>query len=530
MKGLGGTSYDEVPYMAASFSNTHPEILAVTALLRGLDPAPLSGARVLELGCARGANLVPMAVSMPGAEFVGVDLSKRQIAEAKEMAEAVGAGNVTFHAMDLRDVDASFGEFDYVVAHGLYSWVPPDVQEAVLDVSARRLSPRGILYLSYNTFPGWHVSMMFRDMMMFRIRKTEGAAERLREAREFMRFLGESARPADSLWAMMLKEEADYVAEATDWYLLHDDLESENNPVYFFELVQRAASHGLQYVTEERWGTPDEILPPETWEVLDRFAKDRVEREQYLDFIRNGRFRRSLFCHAGIPIATGPLPDRLERCRFRTRVRPVDPAADPFAPGEEGFVGDGGLSLTSADVRLRALLHALYDRWPGTLDFTGATDVLGEAVRRSTGGAPPPRPVLGRMLHQALLAQLVSPHLTDTPIATSVPERPVVRLVARYQAGRPELVTNILHQSLDLEPLDRLVLPLLDGTRTAADVAAAIAAAIAEGRLAPTATGKPPEEGDGEEAAPREAEAPLGAAELAELSLRRITASCYVIG
>jgi methyltransferase-like protein len=134
------------------------------------------------------------------------------------------------------------------------------------------------------------------------------------------------------------------------------------------------------------------------------------------------------------------------------------------------------------------------------------------------------------MLHQALLAQLVSPHLTDTPIAASVPERPVVPRVARYQAGRPELVTNILHQSLDLEPLDRVVLPLLDGTRTAADVTAAIAAALAAGQLAPTATGKPPEEGGEEETAAQAAEEPKGATELAELSLRRLTASCYVLG
>ena len=121
MKGFAGTTYDEVPYMAAAFSNTHPEILAVTALMRGLEPPPLAGARVLELGCARGANLVPMAWSMPGATFVGVDLSQRQIDEAREMAKSVGVRNVTFHPMDLRALDETFGEFDYIVGHGLYS-------------------------------------------------------------------------------------------------------------------------------------------------------------------------------------------------------------------------------------------------------------------------------------------------------------------------------------------------------------------------------------------------------------------------
>jgi SAM-dependent methyltransferase len=527
LKGFAGTTYDEVPYMAASFSNTHPEILAVTGLLRGLDPPPPAGARVLELGCARGANLVPMAASLPGAEFVGVDLSGRQIDEAREMARAVGVSNVTFHAMDLRDVDESFGVFDYVVAHGLYSWVPPDVQEAVLEVCAKRLSPNGIVYISYNTFPGWHVSVMFRDMMLYRIRKIADPRERLREARGFMRFLSDSTKQEDSLWSILLREQATYVEQATDWYLLHDDLEGENNPVYFFELVEQASRHGLQYVTEERWGTPDELLSPEVWKILDRFATDRVEREQYLDFIRNGRFRRSLFCHAGLRIAPGPVPERLDRCRFRTRVRPVDPAADPFAPGEESFVGDGGLSLSTGDVRLRTLLHVLYDVWPGTLDFAATAHVLAEAARRSSGEPAPPTPVLARMLQQALLAQLVSTHLVDVPIATTAPERPRATPVARYQASRGDLVTNLFHQSLDLDPLDRVVLPLLDGTRTAADVEAAIVEALAASRLEPTETGRLPEEGAEATGGSREAKT---AGELTALSLKRVTASCYVLG
>jgi len=519
LKGFAGTSYDEVPYLAASFSNTHPEILAVTALMRGLEHPPLAGARVLELGCARGANLVPMAWSMPDAEFVGVDLSGRQVEEAREMAKAVGASNVTFHAMDLRGLDESFGSFDYIVGHGLYSWVPPDVQEALLEVCARRMSPRGMLYLSYNTYPGWHVSVMFREMMLYRIRKLSDPRERLREARGFMHFLADSAGPEESLWGALLKSHADYVDQAEDWYLLHDDLETENNPVYFSEMVDRAARHGLQYVTEERWGTPDEVLSPEVWKILDRFATDRIEREQYLDFLRNARFRRSLFCHAGLPIAPGPVPDRLEGCRFRTRARPVDPSADPFAPGEERFTGDGGLTLTTSDPRLRTLIHVLWDVWPGTLDFAATTHVLGEAVRRSTGGEAPPRPVLARMLQQALLGQLVSTHLLDVRIATELPERPAVSPVARYQASRGDFVSNLLHQSPDLEPLDRLVLPLLDGTRTKSDVGSAIAAALAEGRLAPTESGRPPEGHD----EPRRPD------ELADVSLRRILGGCYIL-
>ncbi len=178
---------------------------------------------------------------------------------------------------------------------------------------------------------------MFREMMLYRIRKISDPAERLREARGFMRFLADSAKSDGSLWSILLDEQASYVEEAQDWYLLHDDLEGENNPVYFSEMVERVARHGLQYVTEERWGTPDEILAPEVWEILDRFATNRIEREQYLDFLRNGRFRRSLFCHAGLPLATRPgsrparampLPDARQARRSGGR---------PVRPGRGGF-------------------------------------------------------------------------------------------------------------------------------------------------------------------------------------------------
>lgn len=520
MSESSGSTYDEVPYLAPSFANTYPDVLAVTALLRGLEPPPLAGARVLELGCARGANLVPMAWSMPDAEFVGVDLSRRQIDEARERARAVGTPNVTFHAMDLRDLDDSFGAFDFVVAHGLFSWVPPDVQEALLGVCARRLSPNGIVYLSYNTFPGWNVGVMFRQMMLYRVRNITDAAERLREARGFLRFLAGAAKPKESDWAVLLDEQATYFEEERDWYLLHDDLETENHPVYFHEIVERAGRHGLQYVTEERWMSSGEVLSPEAWKELDRIATNRIEREQVVDFICNRRFRRSLFCREGRPLASGPAPGRLAPCRFRTRMRPVDPSADPFAAAEESFVGHGGRSLATSDVRLRALLHVLYDVWPGTLDHAAATHVLSEAARRASGGDAPAPPALDWMLYQAVLGQLVSAHLVAPPIAGTLPERPAVSPVARYDAAADAPVTDLLNQSNELAPLDRFVARLLDGTRTRDDVEEAVGAAIADGSLALTPSGRAEEPGDG----------PRPAAELADLALARLLAGCYILG
>ncbi len=513
-----GSEYDEVPYLAPSFANTYPDALAVAALLRGLDVPPLAGARVLELGCARGANLVPMAWSMPNAEFVGIDLSRRQIEAARERAAAAATPNVTFRAMDLRDLDDSFGSFDYVVAHGLFSWVPRDVQEALLEVCARRLSPSGIAYLSYNTLPGWSSGVMFREMVQYHVRGIADPSERLREARTFLRFLAGAARPKGSIWEAMLEEHASYFEQEHDWYLLHDDLETENHPVYFHEIVERAGRHGLQYVTEERFLSSGEVLPPEALGQLDRFATGRIEREQVVDFACNRRFRRSLFCLAGRPLPAGPEPGRLAACHLRSRVKPFDPSADPLAPGTERFVGLDGLTLETSDVRLRALLHVLWGVWPGALEHAAATHVLAEAARRSGGPTPEPR-ALDRMVHQAILGQVVSAHLLDPPIATALPERPSVSPVARYEAAAGEPVTHLLNGSGDLDPLDRFVVRLLDGSRTRDDVAAALQETLSAGMLEPTPTGRAAEPG----------EEPKSAGELADLSIARLLSACYIL-
>mgnify|MGYP000879259991 FL=1 len=145
------SAYDEVPYEDGCYPFMQPDHLATLAAIYGLPEPPLEGCRLLELGCARGGNLLPMALELPGSTFVGVDLSARQVDDARARASALGLGNVSFHAMSLADVGAEFGEFDYVVCHGVYSWVPEPVRGRILEVCSRSLSPVGLACVSYNT-------------------------------------------------------------------------------------------------------------------------------------------------------------------------------------------------------------------------------------------------------------------------------------------------------------------------------------------------------------------------------------------
>src|SRR3972149_10817617 len=98
------SSYNEVPYPGAAVTTTHPAQVGALARLFGMRPAAAERCRVLELGCGDGANLVPMAYGLPGSEFIGIDLSVRQVETATDLARQLGLTNVRFITMDIRDM------------------------------------------------------------------------------------------------------------------------------------------------------------------------------------------------------------------------------------------------------------------------------------------------------------------------------------------------------------------------------------------------------------------------------------------
>src|SRR5438067_313897 len=163
------TSYDAVPYESLPFVDTHPSRVAAVARLHGLNPPAVERCRVLELGCAHGSNLIPMAVTLPESRFVGIDLSRRQIADGQNVVAALGLTNIDLQPLSILDVDEKLGVFDYVICHGVYSWVPAEVQRKILDICARQLSPDGVALVSYNTYPGWFVRQMVRELMLYHV-------------------------------------------------------------------------------------------------------------------------------------------------------------------------------------------------------------------------------------------------------------------------------------------------------------------------------------------------------------------------
>jgi len=158
-------SYDAFPYRSVPFAQSHPDRLATLATLFGVVPAPLERCRVLEIGCASGGNLIPIAATLPGSRCVGVDFSAVQIAQGREDVAALGLRNIDLVCADLLDFDGAGEQFDYIIAHGVLSWVPRKVQDRLFEVCARMLAPQGVAYVSYNALPGWQTRGAIRDAM-----------------------------------------------------------------------------------------------------------------------------------------------------------------------------------------------------------------------------------------------------------------------------------------------------------------------------------------------------------------------------
>ena len=243
--------YDAVPYEGQSNALSHPDTMAAVARLHGLEPPPIARCRVLEVGCSEGANLLPMAATLPEAMFVGCDLSPRAIDAASRAVADLALSNVILQRADLRELPATLGEFDYIIAHGVYSWVPAPVRDALFDLASRCLSRNGLMFVSYNTYPGCHVRRAAWEIMHLHIDAIEGAAARLDAARVLCKALGEPAMTQIDSDAA-LRGEFLRLARQSDSALCHDDLAQPNDPVYFRDFVAHAERHGLQFLAEAK--------------------------------------------------------------------------------------------------------------------------------------------------------------------------------------------------------------------------------------------------------------------------------------
>jgi len=435
------TSYDQIAYPCSPQAQTHPDLLATLAALHGLNPAPTDRCQVLEVGCNDGSNLIPMAANAPGSHFTGIDLAQTAITAAQVWSERLGLTNTEFIQADILEWNPSGRRFDYILIHGVYSWVPPHVREAILSLCRTSLAPNGIAYISYNALPGCHLRRYAWDVLRFHTRNIEDPWQKAAAAREIAAkmcaWLTDEHQPA-------IRKEFEAVLKAHDSVLLHDDLAEWHTPFHLSEFVGDAERHGLQYLCDAQYSRDavhDLGLEGEDW----------LAARQYADFVNVRKFRSSLLCHAGSAIDH---TIRTERLLGVFAASPAEPQPEQ-GDGTQTFKLGDEKSLSTNHPVAKGILTELSRMWPAWRPVSELP--LGSLTPDAAAAL-----VLRLYEARALEMRIRPPRLVST-----VTERPVASPLARLQvASGQTAVTNQRHVCVILtDELSRQFLLLLDGSR-----------------------------------------------------------------
>lgn len=303
------TAYDEVPYESGAFSFAHPGRMSGIARLRGLPAAAPATCSYLEIGCALGQNLLPLAIQLPSARFVGVDLSSCQIARAQEAAGALRVSNARFFHADAAEAVAEIvGPFDYVVCHGVLSWVPPETQAGILSRIRARLAPNGVAMVSFNAWPGAHTLLAVRQLALLASAGQASLIARVHTAKAF--FARVLAGDAEALEEPLRKALRAFI-DADDSYLAHEHFSVVNEPIRSDAFLVLCERHGLRFLanaTLEGEGARRSLARlagPAT------VPCSVAERETMLDIMAGTAFRTLLLCRTDARVNEGDVLENL---------------------------------------------------------------------------------------------------------------------------------------------------------------------------------------------------------------------------
>ena len=463
--------HDRIHYPGGAWEHSHPDRIAANARMYGLNPAPVERCRVLELGCGAGGNLVPMAYGLPGARFLGIDVAARPIETGQGLAIELGLANIELRRCDILDLPADLGEFDYIIAHGVYSWVPAPVRDTLMSAFARHLAPGGIAYLNFNAIPGGHFRNLARDLMRFRLAVFDDPEAHGEDAVRFVRQVT-GAQPEGSPYRRILEDELGRIERNPPGVLFHDDLVPAHRAFRFQAVVEHAARHGLRYLCEAR---PADVHPgryPEPIRAaLRRFGGGRIAREQCLDFLVCQMYRCSLFCREGIALVPVGELDEMRALRVASPVRPAVASVDLTDGIAVTYVAPDGAGLRLDDSTAKAALALMAERWPASV---GVESLMRDA-RRHAGRSGRPTPLERREFAGFLATNhamgFVDLHTWEPPMATLPGVRPVASALARIEIERGVRVTSLRHRQVEIDdPVAAAVFARLDGTRDVASL------------------------------------------------------------
>ncbi|WP_127062468.1 class I SAM-dependent methyltransferase [Veillonella sp. 3627] len=297
--------YADLGYLSQPFPYASAPFLESYARLLGLSPAPASKARILEIGSSYGGNLISQALFYPQATFTGIEIAPTQVSVGKTYIDQLSITNLDLLEGDVNESHDHLGTYHYIIAHGFYSWVDEETKDNFLRFCKEHLAENGILYMSYNTYPGWHKMDSVRALLEFANKDidTLNHREKVRHGKTVASKLGalmleyDTVKNQQTSFLQSLRQ----TLQKQDCYIGHDHLEPVNTPVYFHQCMDHMAEHGFTYLCDCDLNLSfptvyDETLRTQLQELA---PHDPLAREQYIDFMLNTAFRKSLFTHKG---------------------------------------------------------------------------------------------------------------------------------------------------------------------------------------------------------------------------------------
>lgn len=458
-------SYDEVPYPSHAHHQSDPSHLYLIAKLYGLKPTPVENASVLELGCAEGGNLIPMAFHFPKAQFMGIDISGIEIAEGNKKVDELKLKNIKLKHQSIVDMNIR-DKFDYILCHGIYSWVSDKVRDKILQICNVNLQENGIAYISYNTYPGWNSVKNVRDLMLWYTKNTKNPHHKATQARYILKYYCEGLKDNTTDYAKLLRKENETLSGRSDNYLLHDHLSLYNEPVYFYQFMEQAEKYNLSYLC-------DSTLVNEYINIVDapfveilKNIEDVVELGQRLDFIHNQRFRWSLLCHNSQKINRTISVNDIEQydIQLKGELDKADFTEKDIGQLPTITIGTSFSHMKVTNPISQMAILILHNNRHKPIAYRDLCKMVSEKTPFST-----PEEIRNILrdkfyLISGILAGLFAISSNSREYIVKVTEKPIACPLVRYLALHGDSVTNRRHENINLDVVSKLILPFLNGS------------------------------------------------------------------
>lgn len=310
-----------VGYTYGYFRELAPTWLDYGLRLAGHQPPEGKGRRYLELGCGQGYNLVLQAAAFPDIEFLGIDFNPLHIAHGRTLAERAGLENLRFEEADFLALaaqwPADYGQFDYCVLHGIYSWVNRELRQAIVTCLAHAVRPGGVVYNSYNALPGWYTAAPLQHLLRrFETSSGQKPATAIQNGLALMQRLNEAG---SNLFKALpqLASRIEGAAKHDRAYLIQEYLHDAWHPLWHGQVAGELAAAKLNFVGSAT--LPEAFLPqllPDGLREVVSESDDPVLRQEMIDAAINQSFRRDLYQRGAIKAWPVPHADAWKNVRL----------------------------------------------------------------------------------------------------------------------------------------------------------------------------------------------------------------------